>query len=57
MRITNSSEYGLTAAVYTRDTLTQNRAARHIDSGMIWINNYYRALLGVSIYCSSPVFS
>lgn len=46
IRIANSSDYGLTAAIYTKDTLTANRATRAIDTGMVWVNNYNRNMLG-----------
>ncbi|KAK4545981.1 Aldehyde dehydrogenase mpl4 [Oleoguttula mirabilis] len=46
IRLANSSDYGLTAAVYTRDTLQANRAVRALDSGMVWVNNYNRNMLG-----------
>lgn len=46
MRITNSSEYGLTSVVYTTNMKTANRAARAIDTGLVFVNNYYRQFLG-----------
>ena len=46
IRITNSSQYGLTAIVYTQDQLKANRAVRAIDTGMVWVNNYNRNMLG-----------
>lgn len=46
LRIANSSEYGLTAAVYTKDALKANRAARGLEVGMVWLNNYNRSILG-----------
>ena len=46
IRITNSSDYGLTAIVYTQDQLKANRAVRAIDIGMCWVNNYNRNMLG-----------
>lgn len=39
MRQVNSVEYGLTAAIFTRDLATAHRAAASIDAGYIWINN------------------
>jgi betaine-aldehyde dehydrogenase len=38
-RIANSTEYGLTASIWTNDIKTAMRAARTIKSGYIWINN------------------
>lgn len=46
MRIVNSSDYGLTAAVYTKDSIKANRFARAADVGMVWVNNYNRNILG-----------
>ena len=46
IRITNSSDYGLTAIVYTQNQLKANRAVRAIDVGMVWVNNYNRNVLG-----------
>lgn len=46
IRITNSVEFGLTSIVYTQDHYKANRAVRAIDAGMIWVNNYHRALVG-----------
>ncbi len=42
IRIANHSEYGLVAGVYTKDTETGFRAARRIDAGIVFINNYNR---------------
>lgn len=46
IRIANSSEYGLTAAIYTRDMIRSNRVSRSLDVGMVFVNNYNRAILG-----------
>lgn len=46
IRIVNRSDYGLTSAIYTRDSIKANRAARAIDVGMVFVNNYNRAVLG-----------
>jgi acyl-CoA reductase-like NAD-dependent aldehyde dehydrogenase len=40
--IANSTEYGLTAGIYTRDSERAFRLARQIDVGMVFINNYQR---------------
>ena len=37
IRITNSSDYGLTSILYTQNQLTANRAVRAISSGMVWV--------------------
>ena len=39
MRQVNSVEYGLTAAIFTRDLATAHRAAAAIEAGYIWVNN------------------
>ena len=44
--IANQPEYGLLAAVYTRDSERAFRTARRLDSGMVLINNYFRGMLG-----------
>jgi betaine-aldehyde dehydrogenase len=35
----NSTEYGLTAAIYTTDLATAHRAAARVEAGYVWINN------------------
>jgi acyl-CoA reductase-like NAD-dependent aldehyde dehydrogenase len=44
--IVNESEYGLTTAIYSADTTRAFRVARRIDVGMVFINNYFRGVLG-----------
>ncbi|WP_225984608.1 aldehyde dehydrogenase family protein [Noviherbaspirillum aerium] len=44
--IANDSEYGLVAGVYSRDSEKAFRAARRIDVGVVFINNFNRAFLG-----------
>ena len=44
--ITNESEYGLTAAIYTADSVRGFRVARRVEAGMVFINNYFRGVLG-----------
>ena len=46
IEIVNDSEYGLFSAVYTKDMETAWKASRQIDVGMVYINNYYRSVLG-----------
>ncbi|KAI9656600.1 MAG: hypothetical protein M1821_004807 [Bathelium mastoideum] len=46
IRIVNDSDYGLTAAVYTKDSEKGWKASREIDVGMVFLNNYWRAVLG-----------
>jgi betaine-aldehyde dehydrogenase len=42
----NSVEYGLTAAIYTRDLVLAHRTASKVQSGFIWINNAGPHFLG-----------
>ncbi|OTB08969.1 hypothetical protein M426DRAFT_18363 [Hypoxylon sp. CI-4A] len=46
VRITNSVDYGLTAVVFTNDQLKANRFVRVVESGMVWVNNYNRNVIG-----------
>jgi acyl-CoA reductase-like NAD-dependent aldehyde dehydrogenase len=46
IHMANETEFGLVAAVYTGDIARANRAAREIDAGIVFINNYNRAFLG-----------
>jgi acyl-CoA reductase-like NAD-dependent aldehyde dehydrogenase len=46
LALANDTEYGLVAAVYTRDGARAQRVARTIRAGVVMINNYNRALLG-----------
>jgi betaine-aldehyde dehydrogenase len=38
IRLANSTEYGLTASIFTNDVKTAFRAARAVKSGYVWIN-------------------
>ncbi|KAH7141860.1 putative aldehdye dehydrogenase [Dactylonectria macrodidyma] len=38
LRIVNSTAYGLTAAIFTRDLATAQRAIRAVDAGFVWVN-------------------
>ena len=38
----NNSEYGLGASIWTRDVKRAHRVARHLDCGIIWINDHHR---------------
>ncbi|KIX92912.1 uncharacterized protein Z520_11388 [Fonsecaea multimorphosa CBS 102226] len=44
--ITNDSDYGLVAAVFTQDHTKALRASREIDVGIVYINNFSRLVLG-----------
>jgi len=38
LRDVNAVEYGLTAAIFTRDLATAHRAASQVEAGYVWIN-------------------
>jgi betaine-aldehyde dehydrogenase len=42
----NSVEYGLTAAIFTRDLSRAHRAAGRVEAGYVWINNSSAHFLG-----------
>ena len=44
--IANEPEYGLVTAIFSKDTTKALKAAREIDVGMAFINNYTRTALG-----------
>jgi acyl-CoA reductase-like NAD-dependent aldehyde dehydrogenase len=44
--IANASDYGLLAGVYSRDLATAFRVARRLEVGMVFVNNYFRGVLG-----------
>lgn len=47
IRIANATEYGLTAAICTKDEANAARMAAKLEAGMIFVNNYMRrAFLG-----------
>jgi acyl-CoA reductase-like NAD-dependent aldehyde dehydrogenase len=47
VEIANGTEYGLTAAICSRDLDRARGLAKRLDAGMVFVNNYYRrALLG-----------
>ncbi len=41
MRISNDTDYGLGAGVWTRDQFLAYRAGRTIQAGRVWVNNYH----------------
>lgn len=45
--IVNSTEYGLTASIYTKDLATAQRAVKKVESGYVWVNQVGRHFLGV----------
>lgn len=42
LALANSSDYGLTAAICTRDEARAGRLAERLEAGMIFVNNYMR---------------
>jgi betaine-aldehyde dehydrogenase len=46
LRQVNSVEYGLTAAIFTRDLATAHRAAARVDAGYVWVNSVGAHFLG-----------
>jgi acyl-CoA reductase-like NAD-dependent aldehyde dehydrogenase len=42
VRIANATDYGLTAAICTRDEVRAGRLARRLEVGMVFVNNYTR---------------
>lgn len=38
VHVVNGTDYGLAAAVFTRDLARAQRVARHLDQGVVWIN-------------------
>jgi betaine-aldehyde dehydrogenase len=42
----NAVDYGLTAAIYTKDLSTAHRAAAAVEAGYIWVNNSATHYLG-----------
>ena len=46
LRWANSVEYGLTAAIWTRDVQRAHRFAREIEAGYVWINGSSRHFWG-----------
>ncbi|TQI65342.1 aldehyde dehydrogenase (NAD+)/betaine-aldehyde dehydrogenase [Bosea sp. AK1] len=47
IRLANSTEYGLTAAIWTRDIKAALNMARAVRSGHLWINGFSNHFLGV----------
>ncbi|HWH81078.1 MAG TPA: aldehyde dehydrogenase family protein [Burkholderiaceae bacterium] len=44
--IANDTDFGLVAAVYTRDAARAERVAARIEAGLVFINNYNRNFMG-----------
>src|SRR5690606_24261539 len=46
VEIANDSEFGLVSAVYSQDHTRAMDIARRLDAGVVYLNNYFRAMLG-----------
>lgn len=46
VNLTNSSQYGLTGIIFSKDSERCLRVSRKIEVGMVWVNNYFRSVLG-----------
>lgn len=46
IKIVNESRFGLTCGIFSRDSERCFRVARSVDVGMVFVNNYHRAVLG-----------
>jgi acyl-CoA reductase-like NAD-dependent aldehyde dehydrogenase len=46
IRISNATDYALVAGVFTSSLTMAQTAAREIDAGVVFVNNYNRAFLG-----------
>lgn len=44
--LANDSAYGLVAGVYTHDHARAMRVSRHLDVGIVYVNNYFRGGIG-----------
>jgi len=47
LRQVNSTEYGLTASVYTKDIATAQSIVKQVEAGFVWVNQVGRHFLGV----------
>ncbi|WP_404287475.1 aldehyde dehydrogenase family protein [Glutamicibacter arilaitensis] len=46
IRIANSTDYGLTASIFTKDNQRAHRFARDIEAGYVWVNTVSRLMPG-----------
>ncbi|KAK4503239.1 hypothetical protein PRZ48_006667 [Zasmidium cellare] len=47
IQLANSVPYGLTASIFSSNSLLATRLTRALDAGMIFVNNYHRMAIGV----------
>lgn len=47
LRDVNDTEYGLTAAIYTKDIATAQNLVKQVEAGFVWVNQVGRHFLGV----------
>ncbi|KAK3715526.1 hypothetical protein LTR37_007014 [Vermiconidia calcicola] len=47
LRQVNSTEYGLTCSIYTKDVATAQDIVRKVEAGYVWVNQVGRHFLGV----------
>ena len=40
IKMANSTKYGLSASLFTRDISRAHRVASNIDSGVVWVNTW-----------------
>lgn len=45
--IANSTSYGLTASIFTKDIRTAQRATRRVEAGFVWVNDVAKHFLNV----------
>lgn len=41
IRLANDTQYGLAAAVWTKDSSRTHRVARSLDAGLVWVNSWF----------------
>ncbi len=49
LRDVNAVDYGLTAAIFTRDLATAHRAASRVEAGFVWVNQAGTAFRGCAV--------
>lgn len=46
-RVANSTQYGLTAAIFTQDVVKAHEASKKVEAGFVWVNQVGRHFLNV----------